>query len=85
MLELTRELWLMDSENLAFLAFHKTVWLTHLLGQSDRSKNQGYRTDWTPLPRGRRGVSPAEGGGPWTRITAHVGAMKEWHSNRKLS
>ncbi|KOS46149.1 hypothetical protein ACN38_g2935 [Penicillium nordicum] len=67
MLKLTRELWLLDSDNSAYFDFYETALLNHLLGQQDPHDHHGHITYFTPLNAGgRRGVGPAWGGGTWS-------------------
>lgn len=67
MLKLTRELWLLDSENSAYFDFYENSLLNHLLGQQNPDTSHGHVTYFTPLnPGGRRGVGPAWGGGTWS-------------------
>jgi DUF1680 family protein len=67
MLKLTRELWLLDSENSTYFDFYETSLLNHLLGQQDPDDHHGHVTYFTPLNAGgRRGVGPAWGGGTWS-------------------
>ncbi|KAK4862229.1 hypothetical protein LT330_003367 [Penicillium expansum] len=67
MLKLTRELWLLDSENSAYFDFYETALLNHLLGQQNPQDSHGHITYFTPLNAGgRRGVGPAWGGGTWS-------------------
>lgn len=67
MLKLTRELWLLDSDNSAYFDFYETALLNHLLGQQDPDDHHGHITYFTPLNAGgRRGVGPAWGGGTWS-------------------
>ena len=67
MLKLTRELWLVDSENSAYFDFYENALLNHLLGQQNPYDHHGHITYFTPLNAGgRRGVGPAWGGGTWS-------------------
>jgi DUF1680 family protein len=67
MLKLTRELWLLDSDNSAYFDFYENSLLNHLLGQQDPHDHHGHITYFTPLNAGgRRGVGPAWGGGTWS-------------------
>ncbi|KAJ5827172.1 Six-hairpin glycosidase [Penicillium robsamsonii] len=67
MLKLTRELWLLDSENSKYFDFYENALLNHLLGQQDPADQHGHITYFTPLNAGgRRGVGPAWGGGTWS-------------------
>lgn len=67
MLKLTRELWLLDSDNSAYFDFYETALLNHLLGQQNPHDHHGHVTYFTPLNAGgRRGVGPAWGGGTWS-------------------
>ncbi|KXG46870.1 Six-hairpin glycosidase [Penicillium griseofulvum] len=67
MLKLTRELWLLDSENSKYFDFYENALLNHLLGQQDPHNQNGHITYFTPLNAGgRRGVGPAWGGGTWS-------------------
>jgi DUF1680 family protein len=67
MLKLTRELWLLDSDNSAYFDFYENALLNHLLGQQDPHDHHGHVTYFTPLNAGgRRGVGPAWGGGTWS-------------------
>ncbi|KAJ5158650.1 Six-hairpin glycosidase [Penicillium coprophilum] len=67
MLKLTRELWLLDSENSKYFDFYENALLNHLLGQQNPDSHFGHVTYFTPLNAGgRRGVGPAWGGGTWS-------------------
>ncbi|KAJ5542296.1 hypothetical protein N7535_004716 [Penicillium sp. DV-2018c] len=67
MLKLTRELWLLDSENTTYFDFYETSLLNHLLGQQNPDDPHGHITYFTPLNAGgRRGIGPAWGGGTWS-------------------
>lgn len=67
MLKLTRELWVLDSDNSEYFDFYENALLNHLLGQQDPTTHHGHITYFTPLNAGgRRGVGPAWGGGTWS-------------------
>ncbi|KAJ5143850.1 uncharacterized protein N7515_002637 [Penicillium bovifimosum] len=67
MLKLTRELWLLDSDNTTYFDFYETSLLNHLLGQQNPDDSHGHITYFTPLNAGgRRGIGPAWGGGTWS-------------------
>ncbi|MFF5215902.1 beta-L-arabinofuranosidase domain-containing protein [Micromonospora sp. NPDC000442] len=67
MLKLTRELWLLDPNRVAYFDFYERALLNHLVGAQNPADNHGHITYFTPLnPGGRRGVGPAWGGGTWS-------------------
>ncbi|WBB52921.1 beta-L-arabinofuranosidase domain-containing protein [Verrucosispora sp. WMMD573] len=67
MLKLTRELWLLDPNRVAYFDFYERALLNHLIGAQNPADNHGHITYFTPLnPGGRRGVGPAWGGGTWS-------------------
>lgn len=67
MLKLTRELWLLDPNRVAYFDFYERALLNHLVGQQNPADSHGHVTYFTPLnPGGRRGVGPAWGGGTWS-------------------
>ncbi|MDG4833459.1 glycoside hydrolase family 127 protein [Solwaraspora sp. WMMD1047] len=67
MLKLTRELWLLDPNRVAYFDYYERALLNHLVGAQNPADNHGHITYFTPLrPGGRRGVGPAWGGGTWS-------------------
>ncbi|MDR7277009.1 beta-L-arabinofuranosidase domain-containing protein [Catenuloplanes atrovinosus] len=67
MLDLTRELWLLDPNRAAYFDYYETALLNHLVGAQNPASANGHITYFTPLrPGGRRGVGPAWGGGTWS-------------------
>lgn len=67
MLKLTRELWLLDPNRVAYFDYYERALLNHLIGQQNPADSRGHVTYFTPLnPGGRRGVGPAWGGGTWS-------------------
>ncbi|ROO59093.1 hypothetical protein EDC02_0878 [Micromonospora sp. Llam0] len=67
MLKLTRELWLLDPNRVAYFDYYERALLNHLIGQQNPASNHGHGTYFTPLrPGGRRGVGPAWGGGTFS-------------------
>ena len=67
MLKLTRELWLLDPNRVAYFDFYERALLNHLVGAQNPADSHGHVTYFTPLrPGGRRGVGPAWGGGTWS-------------------
>ena len=67
MLKLTRELWLLDPNNVAYADYYERALLNHLIGWQNPADGHGHITYFTPLrPGGRRGVGPAFGGGTWS-------------------
>lgn len=67
MLKLTRELWLLDPNRVAYVDFYERALLNHIIGAQNPADSHGHITYFTPLnPGGRRGVGPAWGGGTWS-------------------
>jgi uncharacterized protein len=67
MLKLTRELWLLNPDQVAYADFYERALLNHLIGAQNPADSHGHITYFTPLnPGGRRGVGPAWGGGTWS-------------------
>lgn len=67
MLKLTRELWLLDPNRVAYFDFYERALFNHLIGAQNPADSHGHITYFTPLnPGGRRGVGPAWGGGTWS-------------------
>ncbi|MEN3534697.1 beta-L-arabinofuranosidase domain-containing protein [Microbispora sp. ZYX-F-249] len=67
MLKLTRELWLLDPDRVAYFDFYERALLNHIIGAQNPADSHGHITYFTPLkPGGRRGVGPAWGGGTWS-------------------
>ncbi|GLY25595.1 beta-L-arabinofuranosidase domain-containing protein [Micromonospora sp. NBRC 101691] len=67
MLRLTRELWQLDPNRVAYVDYYERALLNHLIGQQNPADARGHVTYFTPLhPGGRRGVGPAWGGGTWS-------------------
>jgi DUF1680 family protein len=67
MLKLTRELWLLNPDNVAYVDYYERALLNHLIGAQNPADSHGHITYFTPLrPGGRRGVGPAFGGGTWS-------------------
>ncbi|WP_182906859.1 beta-L-arabinofuranosidase domain-containing protein [Microbispora sp. H13382] len=67
MLNLTRELWLLNPDRVAYVDFYEQALLNHVIGAQNPADGHGHITYFTPLkPGGRRGVGPAWGGGTWS-------------------
>ncbi|MEO3814232.1 beta-L-arabinofuranosidase domain-containing protein [Sphaerisporangium sp. B11E5] len=67
MLKLTRELWLLNPDRVAYVDFFEQALLNHVIGAQNPADGHGHITYFTPLrPGGRRGVGPAWGGGTWS-------------------
>jgi uncharacterized protein len=67
MLKLTRELFTLDPERVAYADYVENALLNQMLGQQNPDDAHGHITYFTPLvPGGRRGVGPAWGGGTWS-------------------
>ncbi|MDG4825330.1 glycoside hydrolase family 127 protein [Asanoa sp. WMMD1127] len=67
MLKLTRELWLLTPDRVAYVDYYERALLNHLVGAQNPADANGHITYFTPLrPGGRRGVGPAWGGGTWS-------------------
>jgi len=67
MLKLTRELWLLNPDQVAYIDYYERALLNHLIGAQNPADSHGHITYFTPLrPSGRRGVGPALGGGTWS-------------------
>ncbi|MEV4754417.1 beta-L-arabinofuranosidase domain-containing protein [Micromonospora sp. NPDC049559] len=67
MLKLTRELWALDPNRVAYVDFYERALLNHIVGAQNPADSHGHITYFTPLnPGGRRGVGPAWGGGTWS-------------------
>ncbi|MDH2430813.1 beta-L-arabinofuranosidase domain-containing protein [Sphaerisporangium sp. TRM90804] len=67
MLKLTRELWLLDPDRVAYVDFYEQALLNHIIGAQNPADGHGHITYFTPLRAGgRRGVGPAWGGGTWS-------------------
>ncbi|MFI8803679.1 beta-L-arabinofuranosidase domain-containing protein [Micromonospora chalcea] len=67
MLKLTRELWQLEPDRVAYVDFYERALLNHMIGQQNPADAHGHVTYFTPLnPGGRRGVGPAWGGGTWS-------------------
>jgi DUF1680 family protein len=67
MLKLTRELWLLDPDRVAYFDYYERALINHLIGAQNPSDSHGHITYFTPLnPGGHRGVGPAWGGGTWS-------------------
>ncbi|WP_169951037.1 beta-L-arabinofuranosidase domain-containing protein [Microbispora sp. H11081] len=67
MLNLTRELWLLNPDRVAYVDFYEQALLNHVIGAQNPGDSHGHVTYFTPLkPGGRRGVGPAWGGGTWS-------------------
>jgi uncharacterized protein len=67
MLKLTRELWLLDPNSVAYVDYYERALLNHMIGWQNPADGHGHITYFTPLnPGGRRGVGPAWGGGTWS-------------------
>ncbi|GLW25816.1 hypothetical protein DI270_006700 [Microbispora triticiradicis] len=67
MLNLTRELWLLNPDRVAYADFYEQALLNHVIGAQNPGDSHGHVTYFTPLkPGGRRGVGPAWGGGTWS-------------------
>ncbi|BBH69211.1 hypothetical protein ACTI_58960 [Actinoplanes sp. OR16] len=67
MLRLTRELWVTETDRVAYFDYYEQALLNHVLGAQNPADPHGHVTYFTPLrPGGRRGVGPAWGGGTWS-------------------
>ncbi|MEU6414425.1 beta-L-arabinofuranosidase domain-containing protein [Microbispora sp. NPDC046933] len=67
MLKLTRELWLLDPNRVAYFDFYEQALFNHVIGAQNPGDSHGHVTYFTPLkPGGRRGVGPAWGGGTYS-------------------
>ncbi|MFI5843048.1 beta-L-arabinofuranosidase domain-containing protein [Catenuloplanes sp. NPDC051500] len=67
MLDLTRELWLLDPDRAGYFDYYENALLNHLIGAQNPASANGHITYFTPLRAGgRRGVGPAWGGGTWS-------------------
>jgi len=67
LLKLTRELWLIDPNRVAYFDLYERALINHLIGAQNPADSHGHITYFTPLnPGGRRGVGPAWGGGTWS-------------------
>nr|WP_281390535.1 beta-L-arabinofuranosidase domain-containing protein [Sphaerisporangium rubeum] len=67
MLKLTRELWLLNPDRVAYVDYFEQALLNHVIGAQNPSDGHGHITYFTPLKAGgRRGVGPAWGGGTWS-------------------
>jgi uncharacterized protein len=67
MLKLTRELWLINPDQVSYFDFYERALLNHLVGAQNPADSHGHITYFTPLnPGGHRGVGPAWGGGTWS-------------------
>jgi hypothetical protein len=67
MLKLTRELWLLNPNQVSYFDYYERALLNHLIGAQNPADGHGHITYFTPLnPGGRRGVGPAWGGGTWS-------------------
>jgi len=68
MLKLTRELWLLDPNRVAYFDYYERALLNHLIGQQNPADGHGHVCYFTPLnPGGRRGaVGPVVGGGSFS-------------------
>jgi DUF1680 family protein len=68
MLTLTRELWLLDPNRVAYFDFYERALTNHLIGAQNPADNHGHICYFTPLnPGGRRGaVGPLAGGGSFS-------------------
>ncbi|KFA54329.1 hypothetical protein S40293_04808 [Stachybotrys chartarum IBT 40293] len=67
MLKLTRELWLVDPSDTSYFDYYERALINHLIGIQNPESSHGHITYFTPLnPGGRKGVSPAWGGGTWS-------------------
>ncbi|HEU5110429.1 MAG TPA: beta-L-arabinofuranosidase domain-containing protein [Micromonosporaceae bacterium] len=67
MIKLTRELWQLNPDRVAYVDFYERALLNHLIGAQNPADGHGHVTYFTPLrPGGRRGVGPAWGGGTWS-------------------
>ncbi|WP_432933443.1 beta-L-arabinofuranosidase domain-containing protein [Microbispora sp. CA-135349] len=67
MLNLTRELWTLNPDRVAYVDFYEQALLNHVIGAQNPADGHGHVTYFTPLkPGGRRGVGPAWGGGTWS-------------------
>jgi DUF1680 family protein len=68
MLKLTRELWLLDPNRVAYFDYYERALTNHLIGAQNPADNHGHICYFTPLnPGGRRGaVGPLAGGGSFS-------------------
>ncbi|HST81819.1 MAG TPA: beta-L-arabinofuranosidase domain-containing protein [Kineosporiaceae bacterium] len=67
MAKLTRELWLLNPDQVSYFDFYEQVLINHLIGSQNPADSHGGITYFTPLKAGgRRGVGPAWGGGTWS-------------------
>jgi DUF1680 family protein len=68
MLKLTRELWLLDPNRVAYIDYYEKALLNHLIGQQNPADGHGHICYFTGLnPGHRRGTQgPAWGGGTWS-------------------
>ncbi len=67
MAKLTRELWLLNPDQVGYFDFYERVLINHIIGAQNPADSHGHVTYFTPLkPGGRRGVGPAWGGGTWS-------------------
>lgn len=67
MVNLTRELWLLNPDRAAYFDYYERALLNHLVGAQNPSDGHGHITYFTSLnPGGRRGLGPAWGGGTWS-------------------
>ncbi|GAB3469192.1 beta-L-arabinofuranosidase domain-containing protein [Actinophytocola sediminis] len=68
MLKLTRELWLLDPNRVAYFDFYERALLNQMLGQQNPANSHGHVCYFTALnPGGRRGqTGPAVGGGSFS-------------------
>ncbi|MCC9738240.1 glycoside hydrolase family 127 protein [Streptomyces sp. MNU89] len=67
MLRLTRELFTLGPERVAYADYYEAALLNQMLGQQNPDDPHGHVTYFTPLtPGSRRGVGPAWGGGTWS-------------------
>ncbi|OLF05298.1 beta-L-arabinofuranosidase domain-containing protein [Actinophytocola xanthii] len=68
MLKLTRELWLLDPNRVAYFDYYEKALLNHLIGQQNPADGHGHICYFTGLnPGHRRGTQgPAWGGGTWS-------------------
>ncbi|MFC6080309.1 beta-L-arabinofuranosidase domain-containing protein [Sphaerisporangium aureirubrum] len=67
MLKLTRELWLLNPNQVSYVDYFERALLNHVIGAQNPADGHGHVTYFTPLrPGGRRGVGPAWGGGTWS-------------------
>ncbi|WP_197289719.1 beta-L-arabinofuranosidase domain-containing protein [Saccharothrix sp. NRRL B-16348] len=68
MLKLTRELWQLQPDNVAYFDYYEQALLNHLIGQQDPASAHGHVCYFTALnPGGRRGqAGPVVGGGSFS-------------------